>query len=296
MRVDAGQRLRIYAGITVFAASVFAHASGPSAPAKPASGAHSGAEIALTVNGQPIKRSIVDQIVRARAGVQNPYDEVLHPRAKPAAETLSETDRAQLIEDLVAMEVLVQKAREIGLHQRPNVIADLELQQKTLLSEYMVREIIKDIKVEPAEVTARYAARKSEPQHRISHILLKTEADAKAVIAELERGTPFEKLVATRSIDKSAGPDGSLGWLTENQMLEPFAIMVRMMAPGKNARQPVETEFGWHVIRLHESRQFKKPLTEQLQSELRAEILQEKVDMRLRQLRQPAKVEVHSAK
>jgi peptidyl-prolyl cis-trans isomerase C len=296
MRMNTGQRLRWCAGLALFAASVSAHAAGHSLSAKPVPAMASDPDIAVTVNGNPIKRAIIDQLARARAGVQNPYDEALHPRQMVKPETFTSADRTQLIEDLVGMEVLVQKAREIGLHQRPQVIADLELQQKTLLSEYMVREIIKDIKIDPAEVTARHAAQKSEPQHRISHILLRNEVDAKAAVAELDRGASFEKVAAARSIDRSGGKDGSLGWLTENQMLEPIAIMVRSLSPGTHAHQPVHTEFGWHVIRLHESREFKKPLNEQLKNELRAEILQEKVDLRLRQLRQPAKVEVHSTR
>lgn len=60
------------------------------------------------------------------------------------------------------------------------------------------------------------------------------------MIAELDRGTSFDKVVAARSIEKSAGTDGSLGWLTENQMLEPFAVMVRSLARGTYARQPVQ--------------------------------------------------------
>lgn len=295
MKVDAVLRLRWHAGLTLIVTSLFAQAqNNPAAPA--ALNAVNDPNIAVVVNGQALKRDLIDQMVRMRAGVQNPYDEALNPRPQPKTTTLSDTERAQLIQDLVAMEVLVQKAREIGLHQRPQVVADLELQQKTLLSEYMVREIIKGIKIDPAEIDARYAAMKSQPQHRISHILTKTEADAKAAAAELDRGADFEKVVAARSIDRGAGKDGSLGWLTEGQMLEPFAMAVRSLSPGGYTRQPVQTEFGWHVIKLRESRQYKKPLNDQLRSELRAELLQEKVDGRLAQLRQPAKVEILQAK
>jgi peptidyl-prolyl cis-trans isomerase C len=291
MRIDAGWRLRRYAGFALVCLTAFAQAPANAGPV-----AKSDSNIAARVNGQPVKRSLVDQMARMRAGVQNPYDEALHPRSTPNVAALTEAERAQLIEDLVATEVLAQKARELGLHQRPQVAADMELQQKTLLSEYMVREIIKDIKIDPAEVTARYAAMEAEPQHRISHILLKTEADAKEAIADLDRGTSFERVVAARSLDRNAGKDGSLGWLTERQMFEPFAIAARSLSPGGYTRQPVQTEFGWHVIRLHETREYKKPLNEQLQKELRAQILQEKVDARLNQLRQAAKVEIRPAR
>lgn len=164
MNVDAGQRLRRCAASVLLIASVFAHASDNLPPAKP--GTATASNVAATVNGHPITRDIVDQMARTRAGVQNPYDEALSPRAEVKLATLTDADRAQLIEDLVAMEVLVQKAREIGLHQRPQVMTDLELQQKTLLSEYMVREIIKDIRIDPAEVTARHATQKTAMRKR----------------------------------------------------------------------------------------------------------------------------------
>jgi peptidyl-prolyl cis-trans isomerase C len=295
MRFDAVQRLHRSAGIVLFAMSMVAHAAGPASPTKPASVTGGAPKIAVTVNGQPVRADILDQMARARAGVQNPYDEALFPRNVAQAAPPAGAQRTQLIEDLVAMEVLVQKARELGLHQRPQVMADLELQQKTLLSEYMVREIIRSIKIDPAEVSARYAAQKVETQYRISHILVKTEADAKAAIAELDRGDSFEQVVAGRSIDRSAGNDGSLGWLTQHQMLEPFAVAARSLSTGAYTRQPVQTEFGWHVIRVSEVREYKKPLNEQLQNELRTQILQEKVDLRLSQLRKGAKVEVHQA-
>ncbi|OGB25461.1 MAG: hypothetical protein A3I66_15560 [Burkholderiales bacterium RIFCSPLOWO2_02_FULL_57_36] len=296
MKFDAVQQVHRCAGIAFIAVSMFALASENTAAASATAVPAGDSAIAVTVNGQPIKRDIVDQMARARAGVQNPYDEALYPRNTSQAAPPAGAERTQLIEDLVAMEVLVQKARELGLHQRPQVMADLELQQKTLLSEYMVREIIKGIKIDAADVTARYAAQKAEPQYRISHIVLKTEADAKAAVAELDRGANFEKLVASRSIDRSGGKDGSLGWLAQNQMLEPFAAAARSLAPGAYSRQPVQTEFGWHVIRVNETREYKKPLNEQLQNELRAQILQEKVDTRLSQLKQAAKVEVHQAR
>jgi peptidyl-prolyl cis-trans isomerase C len=221
---------------------------------------------------------------------------VLYPRPKANAGPVTGEARTRLVEDLVALEVLVQKARETGLDQQPQVKADLELQQKTLLSEYMVRDIIKGITIDAADITARHAAMKPEQQHRISHILTKSEADAKAAIAELDRGTSFDKVVAARSVDRSAGKEGSLGWLAPHQMLAPFAVAVASLSAGGYTRQPVQTEFGWHVIRLQESREYKKPLTTQLQNELRAQILQEKVDERLRQLRQAAKVELHSSR
>lgn len=295
MKVDVVQQLLRCTGISLLTLGMLAHAADNASPATAAPVTAGDPTIAVTVNGQPIRRDIVDQMARARAGVQNPYDEALFPRNTPQTAPAAGPERAQIIEALVTMEVLAQKARELGLDKRPQIMADMELQQKTLLSEYMMREIIKGIKTDPAEVAARYAAMKPEPQHRLSHILLKTEADAKVAIAELDRGASFEKVVASRSIDKG-GKDGSLGWLMPHQMLEPFAIAVRSLSPGAYTRQPVQSEFGWHVIRLNESREYKKPLNDQLQNELRTQILQEKVDARLSQLRQSAKVEVHQAR
>ncbi|HEV2611067.1 MAG TPA: peptidylprolyl isomerase [Noviherbaspirillum sp.] len=263
-------------------------------PAAQAADAPGGPVIA-TVNGQPITRAVFDQMVNVSIGVANPYDEITPQEKADRKAAEQNIDRIKLLEDLVTMEVLAQKARERGIHLRKEVAAEAELQYKTLLGQQLVRDIIAETKVQQSDIAARYAAQKPERQYQVSHILLKTEAAARSVIAQLDRGNEFASMSRRHSIDTNASKDGSLGWLMTNQMTENFAAaMVKLGAHGMPAtsKEPVRTEYGWHVIRVHATRDMPKPPLEAMQNTLRADILRERVEARIAQLKREAKLEL----
>lgn len=243
------------------------------------------------VNGQPITQSVLEELAKSRVGVANPYDEATPQEEEERRKALASVDREKLLQDLVVMEVLAQKARERGLHLRTDIAAEAELQYKTLLQQHLVREMIKDIKVEQEEIAVRYAAQQPDQEYQLSHILLKDEASAKAAIAAIEKGVRFEQVAHERSLDKHSSKDGSLGWLMLNQMEEPFAAAATGLKAGEYTRKPVETMYGWHVIRLHATRDLKKPSLQDMQSILYTRILHEKVQERVRQLIKEAKIE-----
>lgn len=261
-----------------------------------ASAAHAGDTLShstvATVNGQTISRAVLEELVKSNVGVPNPYDEETPQEAAERNKALAEADRRKMLDDLIVMEVLAQKARERGLHLRADIAAEAELQHKTLLGQHLVRELIGEIRVEPDEIAARYAAQKPEQLYRLSHILLKDEAGAKAAIAEIEQGADFGQVARRRSLDRHAGKDGGLGWLMRNQMDEPFAAAAGALKAGEFTRQPVGTAAGWHVIRLHAVRDARKPSLEDMRAILRSEILHEKVRERVRRLMQEARIEL----
>lgn len=283
-------------GLAIMAAGVLAHASDHVQPVQPASAMSSPAGTVAIVNGQPIARSTFDALVRTHAGISNPYDDATYQEEPGKAKAAQDVDRGTLLEDIILMEVLAQKARERQIHVQQQVIAEAELQYKTLLGQQLVREIIKEVKIGQDEIAARYRDQTPEQQYQVSHILVKSKAAAQAAIADIERGADFEKIARQRTIDANTRKDGNLGWLMLNQMAEPFAAAAGALSPGAYTHQPVETEYGWHVIRLHAKRDMKKLPLESMQNILRAQILQEKVQARLRSLRAEAKVEVSRQK
>ncbi|WP_334189701.1 peptidylprolyl isomerase [Noviherbaspirillum sp.] len=251
--------------------------------------------VIATVNGQPITRAIFDQMVNVSVGVANPYDEVTAQEKADRKAAEQNIDRVKLLEDLVTMEVLAQKARERGIHLRKDVAAEAELQYKTLLGQQLVRDIIAETKVQQSDIAARYAAQKPDRQYQVSHILLKTVTQARSVITQLDRGTAFASVARRHSIDTNAGKDGSLGWLMTNQMTENFAAaMVKLAGQGMPAtsREPIQTEYGWHVIRVHAARDMPKPPLEAMQNILRTDILRERVEARIAQLKREARLEL----
>lgn len=248
--------------------------------------------VVATVNDQPITRAVLNELARTRAGLPNPYAAETPEEARLREQSLSGIDRQQLLDDLVAMEVLSQQARARGIHTRPAIVAEAELQYKTLLAQQLVRELIAEIEVDPTEVVKRFAEQRPEQMFQVSHILLKDESAARAAIAELSKGADFEKVARRRSLDPQSKKDGRLGWLMLNQMEEPFAAAASTLKAGDYTRQPVVTASGWHVIRVNAKRELNKPSLEDSWDILRTQVLQEKVQARVRQLTQEARVDV----
>lgn len=249
-------------------------------------------QVVATVNGQPITRTIYDGLVRTHVGVPNPYTSETPQETEDRNKALLSIDRNKVIEHLVTMEVLAQKAQERGMHLRPELLTEAELAYKTLLEQELVRELIAEIEIDPGEIQKRYTEQKPDQKYKLSHILLRTEEEARAVIIQLEKGANFEKLARSYTTDKSSSKDGSLGWLMLNQMLAPFAEAVTRLERGQTTGEPVQTLLGWHVIRLHETRAIEKPPFQAMYEILRSQILQEKVRARVRQIVKEAQIEI----
>jgi peptidyl-prolyl cis-trans isomerase C len=288
MKTAGATRRQYAAALVLFGVSLLSHAADNT---KPAQRAVNGDTILVTINGQPIRRALFDGLIKARTEQTNPYDEPDEPtpdktKAAPAI------DRKAVFEDLLSMEILAQKARERGIHLRPEVAAEAELQYKTLLQQELVREIIAEIKIDPAEIRARYDAQKPERSYRVSHILLKSEHEANAVIKELNKGAKFQTVAHKRTLDTSTKKDGMLGWMMASQLEETFVAGIETLEPGAYSQRPVQTSYGWHVVRLHGARYLDKPPFATAQTWLRQEILHEKVSARLEAIKKQAKVEV----
>jgi peptidyl-prolyl cis-trans isomerase C len=200
--------------------------------------------------------------------------------------------RQEIIDDLVLMELLTQRALAEGMDKRPDVMAGAELSYKTLLAQRLVREMAEQTEILDDEIRDRYQQLPEEPAYKISHILLADEAAALEVIAALNAGGDFGQIARERSSDQSAGEGGSMGWLTGNRLMYPIADAVAGMEPGQYSRAPIETAVGWHVIRLEGTKTMPGMSLEEAEPWLRDEILNEKVKMQFAELRKQAKIEL----
>lgn len=285
----AGLLARIAAAaLLLLGFSLLSQAAGP---ARPATDEISGGTILVTVNGEPVRRALFDELVKARTEQSNPYDEPEEPTPDKAKE-MQVLDREALFEDLLNMEILAQKAKERGIHLRPEVMAEAELQYKTLLQQELVREIIAGIAIDPAEIQARYDAIKPERSYKLSHILLDSEPQAHAVIRELNKGARFQSVAQKRSLDTHTRKDGALGWMMASQLESSFVAGIEALKPGTYSQQPVQTPYGWHVVQLHGARELDKPAFETARAWLRQEILYEKVNAQLEAFKKQARIEV----
>ena len=131
------------------------------------------------------------------------------------------------------------------------------------------------------ELRARYEAEVSatEPVEEINarHILVPTREDADAVIAELQGGKPFAEIATERSTDTGSGAQGGdLGWFSAGQMVPAFEAAASALEPGSYTQEPVETQFGWHIIEVLEKRQAEPPAFEQVRDQVRQLVMREK--------------------
>ena len=168
------------------------------------------------------------------------------------------------------------------------------VEDQVLQDFWLQREIAK--RVTPEKMQQRYQERlKSTPAEeevRARHILVSTEDEAKALIAELKKGGNFDKLAKEKSTDKASGAEGGdLGWFKKSDMVKEFADAAFSLKKGDLTDTPVKTQFGYHVIKLEDRRQAPPPTFEELSDQIREELARETVTQILDQLRAGAKIE-----
>ena len=165
--------------------------------------------------------------------------------------------------------------------------------------DYLVRSVMErvaDFEPTDAEIEAAYAmafpADTPITEYDADHILLESEDDAKAVIEELNNGGDFTKLAAERSTDTGSAPSGGdLGWFTADRMVPEFSEAVAAMEPGTTSTAPVQSQFGWHVIKLNETREMTPPTIEEIRDALVQQVRREKVSAEIERISGEAAVE-----
>lgn len=204
--------------------------------------------------------------------------------------------KKQLLEELIQRELLVQDAHKKNLDQSGEVKARIDMAERSLLSQADLQDYLKANPISDADLKAGYdkevVAKMSGTEYKARHILVKTEDEAKKIIADLGKGGKFEELAKKLSLDPSKDQGGDLGWFTEGQMVEPFSKAVAALEKGKFTQTPVQTQFGWHVILREDSRAQTPPAFDAVKDQLRPMLQQQKVQAMLEGLRKQAKVEI----
>ena len=199
-----------------------------------------------------------------------------------------------LLDRLVDGMLIAEAGRKEHLDRDPEVQDRLKHYEDRLVQEAYVNRAIKEAETEDA-LKARYQTfLKEKPAHEevhARHILLATEAEAKSVIAELDKGADFADLAKKYSKDPGAQSGGDLGYFGHDDMVKEFADAAFALSPGQYTKTPVKTEFGWHVIKVEDRRAGKPPSFEEAREQLRRDIANEIIETKLHALRDAAKVE-----
>jgi peptidyl-prolyl cis-trans isomerase C len=202
----------------------------------------------------------------------------------------------KLVDELVKRELLVQEAKNKHLDQSAEIIERLNMMKNALLSQAAIEDYIKANPVTEAELKAEYDKQIGRvaggTEFKARHILVKTEDEAKAIIAELDKDADFAKLATTKSTGPSKAQGGDLGWFGAAQMVAPFSEAVAKLENGKYTTTPVKTQFGWHVILREDSRQQTPPPFEAVKAQLEPMVKRQKLTAYLDALRKGAQVEI----
>ncbi|MGC4027774.1 MAG: peptidylprolyl isomerase [Steroidobacteraceae bacterium] len=210
------------------------------------------ADKVATVNGKAISRNTFNYYVRGVTG--------------KAAADLTDEQRGELLDNLIRGELVAQAAEKDGLAARDETRAVMELSRLTVLQQAATQNYLKDHKPTDAELQQEYQQQVTAMPHteyRARHILVASEDAAKKVIAQLEKGSDFAQLARRESTDQgSHDKGGDLDWFTPDRMVKPFADAVATLKKGEFTHTPVQTSFGWHVIRLDDTREVAAPTFE----------------------------------
>ena len=232
------------------------------------------------VNGTPISRDVWNLYVKTRHAGKTPGD-------------LTAEEQKEALDELIGMYAGAQEADKQKLGEgEPN--ARLELVGKSAMAELLFKKFTEGAQPTDDELKAEYDARIAEApkeEYHARHILVDDEAKAKELITKLDKGGNFEQLAKDNSKDGSATEGGDLGWFNPNQMVKPFSDAVQQLEIGKYTATPVQSEFGWHVIKLEEKRATTPPPFDAVKAQLGPLVNQKKFETYLEDLVKSAKVE-----
>ena len=201
----------------------------------------------------------------------------------------------QLKDEVIAREVFMQEARKRGLDASNDYKNQLELARQTILIRELFADFQKKNPVTDAEVQAEYDKFVKEnggKEYRARHILIESEDQAKALIAEIKKGGKFEDLAKKNSKDPGSGANGGdLDWSAASAYVPEFGEAMAKLAKGQMTEAPVKSQFGWHIIRLDDVRDAELPKLDEVKPQIAQQLQQQKLGKFQDDLRAKAKVQ-----
>ena len=201
--------------------------------------------------------------------------------------------REAIKKDLIGREVLIQEADKQGFGTRPEVKTAIDNARQAIVVNAMLADYVKKNPVKDAEIKAEYDRYKSQvgdKEYHARHILVATEDEAKAIIVKLKAGGKFEEL-AKVSKDGSAANGGDLDWASAASYVPEFSQAMVKLNKGQVTDTPVKTQFGFHVIKLEDTRAAKIPAFDEVKAQVAESLQQKKLQAFREQLLLKAKVQ-----
>lgn len=232
------------------------------------------AETEFTVNGVDVDKAVVDIYVQSRS--QKPADQA------------SAAERSGWVRELKDIYLLTTQPRSKELAEEPDIKAQLELQKRGLLAQVAAGDFISRNAATEEEILGAYKDQvEKQPvrQFKARHILVETQAAGNELIEQLDEGADFQELAKANSTGPSGPNGGDLGWFSTDQMVKPFSDAVVELPDGKYSTEPVQTQFGWHVILREDSRETEPPTLDSVRDGIKQRLEQRKLQQYLEGLR-----------
>jgi peptidyl-prolyl cis-trans isomerase C len=200
----------------------------------------------------------------------------------------------QIKEEVIAREIFMQEAQKRGLDATPEYKTQIELARQTILIRELFAEFQKTSAVTDADVQAEYdkfVAANGGKEYRARHILVETQAQAEAILASLKKGGKFEDIAKKQSKDPGSGANGGdLDWAAAGNYVKEFSDAMVALNKGQ-VSAPVQSQFGFHIIRLDDVREAQLPKIEDVKPQIVQQMTQQRMAAFQQELRAKAKVE-----
>jgi peptidyl-prolyl cis-trans isomerase C len=237
-------------------------------------------EPVAVVDGTPISRNAYDFYLKSLAG-------------KSTVELTAE-QKGQVLDELVGIQLIETQALKDALDKDPDVAARVEVARMRLLADAESQKYLKGKEPTDADLHAEYdsaIAAMDKTEYHARHILVSGREVADGLIKRIKGGAKFEDIAKAQSIDGSKTNGGDLGWFTLARMVKPFADTVKTLKKGEMTAEPVQTQFGWHIIKLEDTREVTPPPFEQVKEQLTNRVMQKKLQAYVEELKKTAKID-----
>lgn len=235
------------------------------------------AKVIATVNGD----NIMDTDYQG-------YLQIRHQQVGPIAD--KDKEKKIVLDEMIDKMLLAQYAVSNKIDQDPEVSSLMKRVREEILAQAVKRNLLRDKPITEDDVKQRFeqeVANTHKTEYKVRHILVKEESQARDIIAQLQKGGKFNKLATEKSVDTQSGKNGGeLGWINQGMVVPEFFNALMKMNKGTVSSEPVKSDFGWHIIKVEDTRPLKIPTFEQFMADqhARANIYRKMQDDRINNL------------
>lgn len=232
-------------------------------------------QVLATINGTPL----------TQAAVENFMQHVRKPLSFKEA-----------LAEMITIELLVEKRLNAGIEKESLLALELDRQRKALIASDALEQILSEYKASDEEINAlykqQYLTEEEAFEYNASHILVKEKSLADDLIKQLNQDADFSELAKAHSTGPSSVKGGNLGWFAATKMVKPFADATAALTKGHISQQAVQTQFGWHIIKLNDKRKKEIPTLESVRENIITQLSSLKIRTEIQRLQQQADIQV----